>query len=209
MFEVATTQVGEFEVNVMARCSTSAEDKYVCGFNVLMPSMLIIFSLQAVKQGGYDIPEERSAGGRSGWSSMNVGKAIGDSGKSLPKLDHAFASRWLRCRLHELFKVPSICVFEDNIVGVLINKASVVRDDERNGPIVVSEVHEGVVFGLVLFFGIRAPVCLEDKCIPEARWTLLAQGQWFEKITWVDSKCTGIFQRCGTNLLYSSSTTIL
>ena len=76
VFEVATTQVSEFEVNVMARCSTSTEDEYVCRFDVLMPSMLIIFSLQVMKRGGHDIPKERSAGGRSAWSSVNVGKAM-------------------------------------------------------------------------------------------------------------------------------------
>lgn len=39
VFEMAKTQVRDLEIDIILRCSASTKDKYVCRFDILVPSI--------------------------------------------------------------------------------------------------------------------------------------------------------------------------
>lgn len=61
---------------------------------------------------------------------MDNCEAVCDSAKPIPKGYHIFRGRRRRHDPHEMFKIPSICIFQNDIIGVVVNETSVVGDDE-------------------------------------------------------------------------------
>ena len=103
---------------------------------------------------------------------------MGNAAKSTPKNYHFCFSRRLRRCLHELFQISSICIFKNDVVGIIINKTSMVSDHEWGWFAVIfarlmSERHKGSQLSFMLIFDIQASVCFEDESVPERKRTLL------------------------------------
>ena len=98
---------------------------------------------------------------------------VGDLAKPIPKLYHVLCSSRRRRRTHEFVEISSVGVFQNDIVGVVVNKASVVGDNEGRGFAVETDIYECIVLGFVLLFGIWAAVRLKNESISQVQRALL------------------------------------
>ena len=130
---------------------------------------------------------------------------MSDSTKPIPVLDHVFAIRRLRRGSHKIFKVTLVCIFKNDTVRLMVVKTSVISDDEWRRLSVNSEPYESLALSVMLLLCIRPSICLEYKGLLKMRRTLLKCHQRIEALAWGLDR-TGISQRGGTNLLYSSWT---
>lgn len=81
-------------------------------------------------------------------------QTVRDLAKPIPKLYHIFRRRRSTHRTHELIKISSVRIFQNDIVGAVINKASVIGDYKGGGFVILSEIYECIVLGFVLFFSV-------------------------------------------------------
>ena len=107
---------------------------------------------------------------------------MGDLAKPILELYSNFCRGGRRRRTPNLVEIPSVHELQNDIVGIVVNKASVIGDDEGRGFVIVADVYESIVLGSVLLVAIWTMICLKDESISQAPRPLLFQNQLFQQV---------------------------
>lgn len=63
--------------------------------------------------------------------------------------------------LHVIVKVSEICVFQNDVVSLLANKATIAADDVRRRLSIVLEPFEGISLGFIVGLGVCGLICFQ------------------------------------------------
>ena len=92
---------------------------------------------------------------------MDLGQAVQYSQDVIPEGHFLLWGRWRWVFLHVIVKVSEICVFQNNVVRLLTNKAAIEANDVRRGLSIVLEPYEAFLFGFVVYLGLCGLIGLQ------------------------------------------------
>ena len=86
--------------------------------------------MNLMKEGGSVPKEARNTCRYTAGESVDVGKAVRDVAKSIPESNHINTGRGFRYFFHKIFQVSSVCVFENDVVRIVIDETTIEGYDE-------------------------------------------------------------------------------
>lgn len=97
---------------------------------------------------------------------MNTRNTVCNIKESIPEEQRILNVGWRFSLSHELLQRSVICILQDEVIQLAMTEATVVGSDVRRRLSVPPQLQMRITLGLVLFFSLWTPICLEDEGVP-------------------------------------------